>query len=224
MVGAVTMALYHRDARGGKGQVIDASILAPLLTIMTKPLLTYDQTGKKEKRVGNHSTGSAPRRTFRTKDGKWVSIVAATPATAERMMSMVGHPEVAHQPWFKISSERLARAPYLESLVEGWLAERTRDEALRIAEEQEVTLAPVYEVDEVYEDPHVKNAGMIREIEDKDFGKMRLPNVLFRLSETPGAIRWMAEDLGAATDAILSGELRVDPAEVKRLRDKGVVF
>src|SRR3546814_694089 len=183
------MALYHRDARNGKGQVIDASILAPLLTIMTKPLLYYDQLGKVEKRVGNHSTGSAPRRTFQTKDGKWISLVAATPATAARLMKMVGRPEVVEEEWFKDSAQRLQRASVLEEIVATWAAERTRDEILHTAEEQEVTLAPVYEVSEIFDDAHIKAAGFIAEIEDPDMGLMRMPNILFRMSETPGSIR-----------------------------------
>src|SRR3546814_17886644 len=66
---------------------------------------------------------------------------AATPATAARLMKMVGRPEVVEEEWFKDSAQRLQRASVLEEIVATWAAERTRDEILHTAEEQEVTLA-----------------------------------------------------------------------------------
>lgn len=221
LVSAITMALYHRDAQGGKGQVIDASILAPLLMLMTKPLLYYDQLGKVETRVGNHSTGSAPRCTFRTKDDKWISLVAATPATAKRLMGMVGRPDIPEEDWFKNSAQRLKNAHILEEVVGRWVAERTRAEVLRTAEAQDVTVAPVYSVNEIFDDPHVKESGMIAEVDDPDLGRVRMPNVLFRMSETPGAIRSPATELGGATEAILIDELKIDRERLQRLRARG---
>jgi crotonobetainyl-CoA:carnitine CoA-transferase CaiB-like acyl-CoA transferase len=221
LVSAITMALYHRDARGGKGQVIDASILAPLLMVMTKPIVTFDQLGKIEMRVGNRSTGSAPRRTFRTMDGKWISMVAATPATAARLMKMVGHPEIAEEPWFKNTSERLKNAHILEKIVSEWVGARTRDDVLKTAEAQQVTLAPVYDVSEIFEDPHVKEAGFIAELDDPDLGRLKMPNVLFRMSETPGSIRHAGGALADSTESILLEELKISRSRLESLRQKG---
>ncbi|GAA4322582.1 CoA transferase [Pigmentiphaga soli] len=222
LTSAILMALYHRDARGGGGQVVEASILAPLLTVMMRPLVTYDQVGYKETRTGNRSNGSAPRRSFRTKDGKWVSVAAATFKAARDMMRMVERPDFEREPWFQTGVGRLQHAHLLEPPMEEWMARHTRDEILRIAEEQDVTIGPILEVDEIFEDPHIKTAGFIREIEDKDFGRMRMPDVMFRFSETPGAIRWTGEHLGESTDAVLVDELGIDPAVLEGLRRRGV--
>jgi crotonobetainyl-CoA:carnitine CoA-transferase CaiB-like acyl-CoA transferase len=64
---------------------------------------------------------------------------------------------------------------------------------------------------------------MIAEVKDDDFGKVRMPNVLFKMSETPGRIRWAGQTLGASTDSVLVDELGVDPGDISRLRKRGVV-
>src|SRR5439155_6298065 len=66
---AVMMALYHRDARGGRGQVIDLAILEPIMTIMGAQPTVYDQTGFIQGRTGNRSPNVAPRNTYQTRDG-----------------------------------------------------------------------------------------------------------------------------------------------------------
>src|SRR3546814_10441291 len=95
---AIVMALYHRDARGGKGQVIDAALLSPLMMMMSHAIMMYDQLGIDEKRTGNRSTANAPRNIYRTKDDKWISVAGATTPLAKRIMEMVGRPELANEP------------------------------------------------------------------------------------------------------------------------------
>src|SRR5690606_24776327 len=97
---AVTMALYHRDARGGRGQLIDLSILEPIVSVLGPQPIVYDQLGVVQQRSGNRSGNNAPRNTYRTKDGRWVAISTSTTPIAERVMRLVGHPEVINEPWF----------------------------------------------------------------------------------------------------------------------------
>ena len=223
-VSSIMMALYHRDAQGGKGQVIDASIFAPLMTVLTKQITHFDQLGIVESRSGNRSIGSAPRRAFKTKDGKWINMAASTPKSAERIMAMVGRPEFAKEPWFQTGVGRLQHAEILEAPIAAWMAERTREEVLKLAKNSEVTLAPILNIEEAMNDPHVQATNLVTEVMEETLGKMKMPNVLFNLSETPGTIRWAGEELGASTDAVLVDELGIDPETMKRLRDKQVLY
>jgi len=224
LTSAISMALYHRDARGGTGQEIDLAILAPLIMLQTRPILHLDQLGMRETRRGNRSTGTAPRRAFKTKDSKWVNIAAATAETAARIMEMVERPEIANEPWFSSNGERLKHAELIDGAIERWVAERTRHEVMRIAERSEVTLAPMYDIEEMFNDVHVRTAGFITGVEDKDLGQMNMPNVLFKLSGTPGQIRWTGPELGDATKEVLEGELGLSAGRLEKLRQRKVLF
>src|SRR3546814_6833845 len=103
LANAIVMALYHRDARGGKGQVIDAALLSPLMMMMSHAIMMYDQLGIDEKRTGNRSTANAPRTIYRPKADKWISVDGATTPPAQRIMARVGRPALANDPW--LSSE-----------------------------------------------------------------------------------------------------------------------
>ena len=97
---AVLMALYARDAKHGSGQVIDLAIIEPILTILGAQVSVFDQLGIVQKRTGNRSTNNAPRNTYRIRDSKWVAISTSAQSIAERVMRLVGHPEVIDEPWF----------------------------------------------------------------------------------------------------------------------------
>ena len=105
---AVLLALYHRDTNGGRGQVIDVSLLEPLLTLLGPGPSVYDQLGIVPGRHGNRSPNNAPRNTYVTRDGRWVAISASATSIAERVMRLVGRPDIAEQPWFASARERVA--------------------------------------------------------------------------------------------------------------------
>ncbi len=81
---------------------------------------------------------------------------------------------------------------------------------------------PVYDVRDVLDDPQYQALGTVTEVPDPELGTIRMQNVLFRLSETPGAIRWSGRPHGADTAAVLS-ELGLSPAEIGALRAQGAV-
>jgi crotonobetainyl-CoA:carnitine CoA-transferase CaiB-like acyl-CoA transferase len=222
-VGGIMMALYHRDARGGRGQVIDQNILEPIVTALGPQPIWYDQLGHIQRRTGNRSGNNAPRNTYQTKDGRWVAISTSATVIAERVMRLVGRPEVIDEPWFRSGRERAQHADHLDGYVGEWLAQRTREEAIEAFERAEAAIAPVYDVAELMADPHVQAVDMVTEVQDEDLGPVRMQNVLFRMSQTPGSIRWTGRALGADTDAVLAGELGISAERLAELRGRGVV-
>jgi len=125
LVSGITMCLYHRDARGGAGQVIDASLLTPLLTMMSSAIMNFDKLGIDEGRVGNRATSNAPRNIYATRDGKWISVAAATTPLAKRVMELVGRPEIADEEWFCTGAGRFQHVDKIDSAVADWIAART---------------------------------------------------------------------------------------------------
>jgi crotonobetainyl-CoA:carnitine CoA-transferase CaiB-like acyl-CoA transferase len=120
---AVMLALYHRDANGAGGQVIDLSLLAPLLGVLGPGPSAYDQLGIVPGRHGNRSPNNAPRN--ETGDGRWVAISASATSVAARVMAVVGRPDIAQQEWFSSARERVRHADDLDEVV-GRLDRSTR--------------------------------------------------------------------------------------------------
>lgn len=216
---AVMAALRGRDATG-RGQVVDMAIIEPMLTILGPQPIWYDQLGYVQPRTGNRSTNNAPRNTYRTRDDKWVAVSTSAQSIAERVMSLVGRPEFVGEDWFATGSGRAAHADELDEAVGSWIAAHTRDEVVAAFEKAQAAIAPVYDIRDVMADEQYRALDSITELPDPDFGTVKMQNVLFRLSETPGSIKWTGRPHGADTDAVLTG-LGVSETEIASLREAG---
>ncbi|MFE7174055.1 CaiB/BaiF CoA transferase family protein [Streptomyces sp. NPDC057616] len=218
---AVMTALTARE-RTGEGQVVDMAIIEPILTVLGPQPIWYDQLGHVQPRTGNRSQNNAPRGTYLTADGAWVAVSTSAQSVAERVLHLVGRPELIDEPWFATGAERARHADVLDAAVGGWIAERTRTEVLAAFEKAEAAVAPVQDVREVMTDPQYAALDTITTLDDPELGRLRMQNVLFRLSSTPGAIRWAGRPHGADTDTVLTG-LGLTPAELTALREEGAV-
>ncbi|OEJ27336.1 acyl-CoA transferase [Streptomyces agglomeratus] len=216
---AVMTALAARTATR-RGQVVDMAIIEPILTVLGPQPLWYDQLGYVQPRTGNRSRNNAPRNTYRTADGAWVAVSTSAQSVAERVMRLVGRPDLIDEPWFATGSGRAEHADELDEAVGHWIARRTRDEALAAFEKAEAAIAPVYDVRDVMTDPQYRALDTITEVQDPELGPLRMQNVLFRLSETPGAIRWAGRPHNADTDAVLT-EAGLSETEIATLRATG---
>ncbi|MFE1288074.1 CaiB/BaiF CoA transferase family protein [Streptomyces sp. NPDC058751] len=218
---AVLTALRARETTG-EGQVIDMAIIEPILTVLGPQPIWYDQLGHVQPRTGNRSANNAPRNTYRTADGSWVAVSTSAQSVAERVMRLVGRPDVIDEPWFATGADRARHADVLDGAVGAWIAERTRDEVLTAFEKAEAAIAPVQDVRDIMSDPQYQALDTLTRLDDPELGPLRMQNVLFRLSATPGAIHWAGRPHGADTDAVL-GELGLTPAEIGELRAEGAL-
>jgi len=219
---AIMMALRHKD-RTGLGQVIDMAIIEPILTILGPQATWFDQLGVVQERTGNRSVNNAPRNTYKTADGKWVAVSTSAQSVAERVMRLVGHGAVIDEPWFRSGSERALHADTLDAMVGGWIAKYPLARVMADFEAAEAAVAPIYDIRDVFEDPQYKALDSITTVEDADLGPIRMQNVMFRLSRTPGAIRFAGRAIGADTEAVLGEWLKVGPERIAELRAKGAL-
>jgi crotonobetainyl-CoA:carnitine CoA-transferase CaiB-like acyl-CoA transferase len=220
---AVSMALYHRDARGGEGQVIDLSLLEPIMMAVGPGPTVYDRTGAIGQRTGNRSQNNAPRNLYRTSDDHWVAVSTSADAIARRVMALVGRPEIADEPWFVTGSGRAQHVELLDAIVGEWIGARTRDEVMRAFGEAGAAVAPVYSAADIVTDPQVIARGMLTRVEDEDLGGLLQHDVLYRFSATPGSIRSTGRAHGADTDAVLSERLGLGAEQLQTLRDADVI-
>ncbi|MFE5047187.1 CaiB/BaiF CoA transferase family protein [Streptomyces sp. NPDC056637] len=218
---AVMAALQGRE-RTGRGQVVDMAIIEPMLTVLGPQPIWYDQLGYVQPRTGNRSTNNAPRNTYRTSDNKWVAVSTSAQSIAERVMRLVGRPELIDEPWFETGSGRAGHADELDAAVGSWIARNSRDDVLAAFEKAEAAIAPVFDIRDVMENEQYQALDSITEVPDPELGTVRMQNVLFRLSETPGAIKWAGRPHGADTDEILT-DLGLSPSEITTLRESGTL-
>ena len=218
---AILAALRARDETG-RGQVVDVSLMEPLLTLLGPGVSAYDALGLLQPRTGNRSGHNAPRNVYRTADDRWVAVSSSATSIAERVLRLVGQPELADEPWFATGAGRVTHVEEIDEAVGAWIAARTRDEVLAAFDEAEAAAAPIYDAADVLADPHLEARGSIAAVDDPRLGILRMPDVLARLSETPGEIRWPGREHGSDTADVLA-ELGVDPEELDRLRGEGVV-
>ena len=208
--------------RDGAGQVVDVAIIEPILMLLGGQITAWDQLGLVQPRTGNRSVNNSPRNVYRTGDGAWVAVSASSQSIAERVLRLVGRPELVAQPWFATGHGRAQHADELDDAVQRWIAERDLETVLEAFEQAQAAVAPVYDVRGVVHDPQYAALGTVLEVEDEELGRIAMQNVLFRLSQTPGAVRWPGRRHGADTDAVLS-EIGITPSQIAALRERGIV-
>jgi len=218
---AILVALRERD-RSGRGQVVDLAIIEPILMMLGGQLTAYDQLGLVQPRTGNRSANNAPRNVYRAADGGWVAVSTSSQSIAERVLRLVGRPDLVAQAWFGTGRERAEHADELDEAVGTWIAQRSTAEVIDAFEGAQAAASPVYDVRGIMTDPQYAALGTVTTVTDPDLGPLRMQNVLFRLSETPGAVPWPGRAPGADTAAVL-GEVGVGPEDLERLRRDGVV-
>ncbi|MDA0274177.1 MAG: CoA transferase [Actinobacteria bacterium] len=218
---AIMTALHARTITG-KGQVIDLAIIEPILTVLGPQVIAYDQLGEIQERRGNRSSNNAPRNTYITADGRWVAISTSAQAIAERVMHLVGRPELIDEPWFASGAERAKHADELDEAVGGWIAQRNRDEVMAEFEAAQAAVAPIYDITDIFKDEQFAALGTIKTVQDEELGPIKFQNVLFRLSDTPGAINTAGPSLGKHTKEVLN-KYGISDDQIAELKTKGVV-
>ncbi|MCI2420205.1 CoA transferase [Saccharopolyspora sp. K220] len=221
MAYAIMVAVRAREG-SGHGQVIDMAIIEPILGLLGPQMTAYRALGVVPKRTGNRSNSNAPRNTYRTRDGRWLAISTSTQSIAERVMTLVGRPEIAEQPWFSTGAGRVAHVEELDAAVASWIAERDADEVIAAFTEAQAAIAPIYDVADIAKDPQYAALGTFVDLPDEELGSVTLQNVLFRLSGTPGEVRWPGPPLGKHTDEVLA-ESGYAAEQIEELRRTGVV-
>ena len=219
---AIVIAVREVEVNGGRGQVIDLSLLDAMFSILGPEAAIHKLTGRIRKRVGSAAEGTSPRNVYATKDGGWVAISASTQAMTERLFAAIGRADLNENPDFKTNAERITRRPEVDAIVGGWIKERTLAENIAFFEEAGVTAAPVYDIGQFLEDPHVQERGIVFEAPDDEMGEVPMHAVVPRLSRTPGALRTPAPKVGQHNEEVYT---RIGYSDERRaaLRQRGVI-
>ena len=152
-----------------------------------------------------------------------MAVSASATPVAERVMRLVGRPDIAEEPWFASAGERVRHGDQIDSILGAWIRARDFDDVMAAFDLAGAAIAPIYDVGQLMGDPQVKALDAITMIEDEDLGQLRMQNVMFRLSESPGLIRFAGRRLGQDNEQVYRERLGLDPARIAELRADGAI-
>jgi formyl-CoA transferase len=221
VIGAM-IALHHRNANGGRGQVVDVALYEAVFGMMESLVPEFDLLGFIRERAGNALPGIVPSNTYPTRDRKYVIIGANNDAIFKRLMHAIGRDDLATDSSLATNDGRVPRTDELDQAIAGWTREHDLDDALAVLEGAEVPVGKVYDAADILKDPHYLARGMIEQHALPDGTPLKLPGIVPKLSLTPGATAWLGPKLGAHTMEVLSA-LGYDAQAQAELRRKKVI-
>ena len=215
------LSAYIYRLKTGKGQHVDASLLDSGIAYTLYESASYFATGEVARPVGSAHRMIAPYQAFATSDG-YINIGAANQSNWERMCRAIGREDLLEHPRFSSNAERMIHIEELTPIMEETFITQTKDYWAELLEKAGVPCGPIYDMAQVYSDPHVQARDMAVELEHPIAGKIRNIGVPVKLSETPGSIRMPAPALGQHTDEVLS-QFGYSHDEVAQFRESGAV-
>lgn len=221
-LGALT-AVYHRDANGGRGQVVDTAIYESVFNMMESALSEYDKFGHVRERKGAKIEGIAPTSTYPTADGKFIVIGANGDSIFKRLMTAAGRADLANDARLADNKGRVAHEEEIDAAISEWTSRNDYEELYQKLIEADVPCAPVYSIADIAADEHYIAREMFETVEIEPGDTVKIPAVVPKLSETPGGTDWIGAKLGAHNDEIYRDFLGMSEAEIEELRVKGVI-
>lgn len=236
VIGALMALLYREQQRrektenadsAGHGQMIDVALYESVFAITESLLPEYDGYGVIRQRTGNLLPGLTPSNTYPCREDKWIVIGGNADTVFKRLMRAIGQVELAEDTRFVSNESRTQYRDYLDQVIADWTAQHTLDEAMAIMTAAGVPAGPIYDVTDIANNPHFQARAMIEShevaIEPDTDSTVRFPGIIPKLSETPGATRWLGPALGAHNTEVYGQLLGFTPAQLEQLQQNGVI-
>lgn len=221
VIGAL-MSLLRVKTGQGDGQIVDVSLAESVFNLMESLVPEYDMLGHVRERSGGALPGIAPSNTYLTADGAYVVIAGNSDPIYKRLMTTIGRADLAEAPEFAHNDGRAAKSGLLDAAITHWTSSQPIDQVLSALEAAEVPAGRIYSVADIVADPHYQARDMLLSAELPGGLTVKMPGIVPKLSETPGAVNWQGPSLGQHTDSIL-GDLGLSGADIQRLKTSGVV-
>jgi formyl-CoA transferase len=208
--------------RSGKGQVVDVALYESVFNVTESLLPEFDAQGVIRERSGSTLPGIAPSNLYPCSDGSYVLIAGNADSLYRRLMTAIGRADLRDDPALARNDGRAAQMERIDQAIAQWTSKRSQKEVLDEMEKAEVPAGRIYTAADIAADPHYAARGMIQQVLAGDGEPLRVPGIIPKLSETPGAIRSPAPKLGEHTDEVLRG-LDFTNEAIQSLRAKGVI-
>lgn len=198
----VMLALYHRDARGGEGQVIDVALYESVFNMMESLVPEFDAFGAVRERSGSALPGIAPTNAYRCADGGYALIAGNGDSIFKRLMLAIGRSDLEQDAALAQNDGRVARVQEIDAAIEAWTLTRSLDEVLSVLDASRVPAGKVYTVEDIVNDPQYIAREMLVEQQTADGARIKVPGIVPKLSATPGRFSFPAPLLGEHNAAL----------------------
>jgi CoA:oxalate CoA-transferase len=215
----IMLALFARE-RTGRGQFVDSAMLDNVLALNERMAALYSITGESPQR--GEFKHLYPRGAFRCRDG-YLALNVPDDVQWVRLSRALGREDLAKDPRTADGAARAANADLIRAIIESWLADKTRAEAMLLLEEHGVPSGPVYTAEDIFNDPHIAARKMLVSVDDPVAGPRLYARSPIHLSEAPEIRTGPAPRLGEHTRPVLKELLGYDDARIEELHRQGVV-
>jgi crotonobetainyl-CoA:carnitine CoA-transferase CaiB-like acyl-CoA transferase len=217
-----TMIAVHHKQKTGEGQVLDVAMHEALFRVLEYTAAAYQKMGIVRQRRGNVSEGAASN-LYQTADGKWVAVVAVADNIFPRLCQAMGKEDLLQDERFATRLRRDQNYTLVDTTIADWMAQQNSQELMKLLDEHGIPGHVVYDIADIFEDPHYLARQDIIEREHPVLGKMALSNVCPRMSKTPGRVDWPGLPMGWHNEEIYLGLLGLPRGEFEALIGKGII-
>jgi crotonobetainyl-CoA:carnitine CoA-transferase CaiB-like acyl-CoA transferase len=223
MYGAIgaLVALRARETTG-EGQCIDLALYESVFRVLDEIAPAFQKFGHVRERMGADAVNVCPHSHYQTRDGKWIAIACTSDAMFARLAEAMEQPELASSEQYGPKERRLRARNAVNAIVAKWVASLDLETVLARCGKSDVPASLLYSIADIFEDPQYRARGNIKMTASR-IGELAVPDVIPRLSQTPGQIHWLGEGLGAQNDEVFGSVLGLSNAEIARLREDGVI-
>jgi succinyl-CoA:(S)-malate CoA-transferase subunit B len=214
------LALQARQ-KTGEGQMIDIGLYEPIFRILDELAPAFAYKGYVRQRMGPGTVNVVPHSHYPTRDQRWIAIACTNDKIFARLAEAMERPDLATR-WATLAAREADREE-VDETVGAWTARFDRADLMTMCEASQVPCGPVYSIDEIFTDPQYAARENILWVDDPRVGKLAVPNLVPKLSATPGKVNFLGVELGAHNDEIYRGLLGLEAAEVQRLKDAAVI-
>jgi crotonobetainyl-CoA:carnitine CoA-transferase CaiB-like acyl-CoA transferase len=219
----VAMAIIERSRNdSGEGQVIDVALYEAVFNLMEGVVPEYSGCGAIREPSGTTVTGIVPTNTYRCQDNKYVIIGGNGDSIFKRLMTTAGREDMANNPAMADNAGRVQHEVEIDAALSEWCLAHPSKFIIEQLEAARVPVGPIYNVEDMFNDPHYQARGMFERVEI-DGKSLDIPALIPKLQSTPGKTDWSGPKLGQHTEEVLSDILGMASEDLQALKAKGVV-
>jgi succinyl-CoA:(S)-malate CoA-transferase subunit B len=219
----VLLALHNRE-QTGCGQYIDTALYESVFRCTDELAPAYAMYGTVRERHGPHIESACPYGHFPTKDGKWVAIACTTDKLWFRLAEAMGRSELTSSSLYGDQKTRLENRHDVNEIVRDWCGSLTREQVLQKCEATGAPAGPLNNIADIFGDRQFHARRNLVAMDDEDLTEpVIVPNVVPRLSLTPGRIKHLGPRLGQHTAEVLKEMIGLTDEEIRELRSRRVI-
>jgi crotonobetainyl-CoA:carnitine CoA-transferase CaiB-like acyl-CoA transferase len=220
-IGALA-ALQHRN-RTGEGQHVDVCLVDSILYTSDYGVMGTANAGFSWKRMGSGTPAGAPCDVYRCKDG-YVFILILIDSHHKRFWPLIGRSELYHDPRVSTPIARSQNIPFINQVVGDWTKDKTVEEVVRVLEEAQLVVTPIYDFSQIVQDGHLREREMVTDVEYPGTdNKLTIYGVAAKFSRTPCKVRTPGPSIGQHNEEVFRELLGWGAEDLAQMREQGAI-